>query len=215
MKACNRASSLDQLFPYIIVPVLTDDLLNDIEALLVSNGMQKTADHAKAVAKIGVQIADQYGLERSICELSAYLHDISAVVRADDMLGYAIESSWEIDISERKYPFLLHQMISRVIAELGFSITDERVLDAVECHTTLRADPSKYDMALFISDKLAWDQEGEPPYYSEVADALNRSLEEASLAYMDYIVDNNMILHPHKWFEEGVMCLQNSQKKDR
>jgi len=30
-----------------------------------------------------------------------------------------------------------------------------------------------------------------------------QSLEAASLAYMDYIVENKMILHPHRWFEEG------------
>ena len=70
--------------------------------------------------------------------------------------------------------------------------------------------PSAYDMALFIADKLAWDQEGEAPFYSLVNDALKQSLETASLAYMDYIIENKMILHPHKWFEAGVRYLRKT-----
>ena len=65
-------------------------------------------------------------------------------------------------------------------------------------------------MALFIADKLAWDQEGEAPFYSVVSDALKQSLEAASLVYMDYIVDHKMILHPHKWFEAGVRPLRRT-----
>jgi HD superfamily phosphohydrolase YqeK len=63
-------------------------------------------------------------------------------------------------------------------------------------------------MALFVADKLAWDQDGLPPFYTVVSDALKQSLEAASLAYMDYIVENKMILYPHKWFEAGVKSLR-------
>ncbi len=53
----------------------------------------------------------------------------------------------------------MHQRISKMIAEQEFSITDEQILSAIECNTTLKMNPFAYDMALFIADKPAWDQE--------------------------------------------------------
>ena len=200
-------------FPYIVVPDMSGDFITDVEALLLSNNKQKTFDHVKVVAEMNIKIAEQYGLDKGICELCGYLHDISAVIAPGDMLAYATKKGWYIDESERKHPFLLHQRVSKVVAEQDFGIADEQILSAVECHSTLKMNPSAYDMALFVADKLAWDQDeihGETPFYFVVSDALNKSLEAASLAYMDYIVENKMILHPHKWFEEGVRFLRRT-----
>lgn len=158
---------------------------------------------------MNVKIAEQYDLDKEVCELCGYLHDISAVITPDDMLAYATENGWYIDAAESKYPFLLHQRVSRLVAEQDFGIANEQILSAIECHTTLKMNPSAYDMALFIADKLAWDQEDEAPFYTVVSDALKCSLESASLIYMDYIVENKMILHPHKWFEAGGRSLHN------
>ena len=196
--------------PYVKVPAVSGDLITDVKALFQSNNKQNTFNHAKAVAEMNMKIADRYELDKDICELCGYLHDISAVVAPGDMLAYAIKKGWHIDESERKHPFLLHQRISKTIAEQNFGVSNEQILSAVECHSTLKMNPSAYDMALFIADKLAWDQESEAPFYSVVNDALNQSLEAASLAYMDYIVDNKMILHPHKWFEAGVRYLRRT-----
>jgi len=179
-----------------------------VKALLCLNNTPvdyrpKTYGHVKAVAEKNIEIAAQYNLDADICEICGYLHDISAIMPYNHMTEYAVANNWHIEESEKKVPMLLHQRISRVIAEQDFGITDERILSAVECHTTLKANPSGYDMALFIADKLAWDQEGAPPFFDGINNALKKSLEAASLAYMDYIVENKMILYPHTWFEEG------------
>ena len=187
----------------------TGDIKTDVQALHYKHDKQKTFEHAKAVAEVNIKIAEQYGLDKTVCEIGGYLHDISAVISSQDMLSYATNNGWYIDEAEQKYPFLLHQRISRVIAQEDFKITDERILSALEHHTTLKTNPSVYDMALFVADKLAWDQEGEAPFYQVVSDALEQSLEAASLAYMDYIVEHGMILHPHKWFVEGRVYLRD------
>jgi RimJ/RimL family protein N-acetyltransferase len=157
---------------------------------------------------MNIKIAEQYGLDKDICELCGYLHDISAVISHSDMMDYAIKNGWHIDESERQFPMLLHQRIARVIAQEDFGVTDERILSAVEHHTTLKANPSDYDLAVFIADKLAWDGDGEAPFYSVVNNALKHSLEAACLAYQDYIVAHKIILHPHKWFKESVHWLR-------
>ena len=201
-------------FSYIAIPNTTSNLITDIKALLLSNNKQNTFIHVNAVAEMNVKIAEQYGLDRTVCKYSGLLHDISAVISKKDMLSYATDNGWYIDEAEQKYPVLLHQRISKIVAQEDFGITDERILSAIEYHSTLKAEPSFYDMALFVADKLVWQESAEvpvceAPFYSLVSNALNQSLEAASLAYMDYIVEHNMIYHPHKWFEEGRLFLHN------
>ena len=186
----------------------TGNIKTDVENLLTANNRRKTFVHVKAVAEANIKIAEQYNLDKDICESSEYLHDISAIIAPSYMLNYAEQNDWYIDEAERKYPFLLHQRISRIIAQEDFNVTDERILSAIEHHSTLQNNPSDYDMALFVADKLTWDGEGEAPFYSIVNNALKESLEAASLAYMDYIVENKMILFPHKWFVDGVTFLR-------
>ncbi len=197
------------LLPYIKIPDFTGDLHSDVKTLLCLNNKQKAFDHCHAVAETNIKIAQKYGLDKKICERAGYLHDISAVIEPADMLALAQKLELYIDEAEVRYPFLLHQRISRFIATNVFDITDELILSAIECHTTLKANPTKYDMALFIADKLSWDQDGQPPFYNDIDDALKISLEKASLAYMEYIVENKMILLPHKWFTEGLAFLKS------
>lgn len=119
------------------------------------------------------------------------------------MLRIAEEREWEIDPAEMAHPFLLHQRISEIMAREAFHVADDAVLSAVACHTTLKAAPSAYDMALFLADKLAWDQEGAPPFAETVRGALQVSLEEPSLRYIDYVLDHGMILCPHRLLLEA------------
>ncbi|MCL2774030.1 MAG: HD domain-containing protein [Oscillospiraceae bacterium] len=196
-------------FKYIKIPDFSGDIKSDVQNLLYLNNKPKTFEHVKAVADKNREIAKQYGLDLNICEICGYLHDISAIIPYNDMMAYAVDNNWHIYEAEKKIPMLLHPRISKIIAEQDFDITDEQILSAVECHATLKANPSAYDMALFVADKLAWDQESEPPFYNIVSDSLKKSLESASLAYMDYIVDNKMILYPHAWFAEGAKFLRN------
>ncbi len=184
-------------YSYIVLPEKTGNLETDVRNLLECNGKSKTYAHVAAVAEANVEIAMQLGLHISSCRNAALLHDISAVIAPRDMLDYAERKQFELCEAELRFPFLLHQRISRIIAENYFGITDKTVLSAIECHTTLRPYASPMDMALFIADKIAWDQPGVPPFDAAVRAALECSLEQASLKYMTYMEDNDKILYPH------------------
>lgn len=145
--------------------------------------------------------------------MAGLLHDISIVMKPEDMLDYATSIGVVLDESEKKYPFLLHQQLSKSFAQTIFNVKDSCVLSAIECHTTLKSNPSKYDMALFIADKLSWDQDGKPPFYQIVNEALSISLESACLKYITYIVENKMILYPHKWFLDAKTFLDTFLSK--
>ena len=197
------------LFSYVEQPEKTGSPEEDIRALYERNGRQKTWRHVSDVAVVNGEIARQYGLDEGKCRLSALLHDIGAVIAPDDMLVFIESRGLALCEAERRHPFLLHQRVSRVIAEEYFSIEDPEILLPIQHHTTLREDATAYDMALFIADKLAWDQDGVPPFYDAVRTALDESLEAACLKYMDYMIDSGKLLYPHtdwtkahRWLKE-------------
>ena len=197
-------------YKYVNVTEIINDTVVDVNKFLLENNKEKTLKHVMDVANTNSEIAEKYGLDKNMCILSGYLHDISAVIQPNDMLTYMVENNLFIDESERKYPFILHQRISRLLAKTFFNIEDETILSAIECHTTLKSNPSQYDMALFIADKLSWDQNGAPPFYDILIENLSLSLEKACLSYINYIIDNGMILHPHSWLTESKEYLEKA-----
>ncbi|MDR1630038.1 MAG: HD domain-containing protein [Oscillospiraceae bacterium] len=200
IKTCEVLGNLNiNTYEYINVPEITGNMEIDVKNLLELNGKGDTYKHVKAVADTNVQIAKMYGLDETNCKVSGFLHDISVVIQPKDMLNYFVNGMLFIDESEKRYPFLLHQRVSKLLSESLFKIFDPNILSSIECHTTLKDNPSESDMALFIADKLSWDQDGKPPFYDIVKKELSVSLEKASYAYINYIIDNNIILYPHQW----------------
>ena len=197
-------------YKYVNITEITSDIVVNVNNFLLENNKQKTLKHVMDVANTNSKIAEKYGLDKDICIISGYLHDISVVIQPNDMLTYMVENNLFVDESERKYPFILHQRISRLLAKAFFNIDNETILSAIECHTTLKSNPSQYDMALFIADKLSWDQKGTPPFYDVVIKSLSLSLEKACLSYINYIIDNSMILHPHSWLIESKEYLEKA-----
>lgn len=201
-------------FSYIKTETLSGDIRTDIKTLLFINGKYNTYIHVSNVAERNALIAKTYNLNHDKCVIAGLLHDISAIIKPADMLEYAYENRLDICEAERKYPFLLHQRLSKICAIEYFNISDKEILSAIECHTTLKQRPTKYDMSLFIADKLAWDREGIPPFYEEVNSALDISLEAACYKYLEYMVNNDMILCPHDNWIEAYEQLKNMREME-
>lgn len=190
-------------WPYFRHVTISGDLQTDVSNFLAANGKQDTAIHCAAVAKVSQELAARFGLDEALATSSALLHDMADVMAPQDMLTYAIDNHWLLHVAEKQYPFLLHQRLSAVLARELFGIDNPVILSAIECHTTLKASPSDYDLLLFLADKLAWGQAGMPPFHGLVASALDHSLKHAALVYINFVLDKGMILSPHNWLLEA------------
>lgn len=115
-----------------------DNIIENIKNKYISHHKENTLQHVEAVAETAVWLAEIYNLDIEKVRLAALLHDISAIMSPQEMYEMAMERGFEIDPAEEKYHFLLHQRISKIIAEEEFSIRDRDILDAIECHTTLK-----------------------------------------------------------------------------
>lgn len=179
--------------------VITGRLSVDVSAFLRAHGCPATADHSAAVAAEASRLAARFGCDTYDAERAGWLHDVSAVFRADDRLATALSLGIPVLPEETAVPMILHQKLSAVLARELFGLTDQAILDAIGCHTTLRAGSTPLDRVLFVADKIAWDGASEPPYLAALVAGLNHSLEHATLAYLQYLWSRSEslpVVHP-------------------
>lgn len=100
----------------------------------------------------------------------------------------------EILPAEREYPLIVHQRLSEVMAAELFGVLDAGTLSAIGCHTTLKANASELDKAVFVADTITWDQAGEPPYLEDILKALEQSLDDAAYCYLAYLQKMSSLL---------------------
>ncbi|WP_373233068.1 bis(5'-nucleosyl)-tetraphosphatase (symmetrical) YqeK [Cohnella sp.] len=184
--------------------VFTGELKTDILLFLSTNQSTETAKHCFDVGRESKRIALMYNMDPQAAEIAGWLHDISVVFPNSERIEVARQLQIEILPEEERFPMIIHQKISKVMAEDIFKITDEEILNAVGCHTTLRKNSTPMDQVLFVADKISWDQNGTPPYI----DALNRNLQESlthgAFAYISYLWerrDTLKVIHP--WLREA------------
>ncbi len=189
---------------------LTDNIFKDSINLLYKYNKGIVAEHSKDVAIEAERLANLFGENCKSARIAGILHDISAVIPNDKKIEVAESLHINILSEEREFPLIIHQKISREIANILFGITDEEILSAICCHTTLKKNPTQLEMILFIADKLKWDQKGIPPYLNNVQNALKKSLEDGVFAFTKYLYENQSdlkVVHPwlveaHNFFSE-------------
>ena len=114
------------------------EVIDLIKSKYLSNHKENTLRHVEEVSDTAVWLAKIYNLDIRKVKLAALLHDISAIMSPQEMYEIAKTRNLEIDPAEEKFHFLLHQRVSRIIAREYFDINDQDILDAIECHTTLK-----------------------------------------------------------------------------
>ena len=182
---------------------------NHVHTFLSAHGHEATAIHCRQVAEQARLLAHQFGVDPERAYLAGLLHDISAVIPTDERLAQA--QAWGVDIlpAERAAPMILHQKLSAVMARRDFGVEDAGVLSAIGCHTTLKPHASRLDKVVFLADKIAWDQPGEPPWLDDLLRALDDSLDAACLVYLDYLWERRAeLLVVHPWLAAARANLQ-------
>lgn len=177
----------------------TGTIRDDVPAFLIRHGYAKTASHVAAVAAEARRIAIRVHADPDQAEIAGWLHDVSAVIPSTQRADVARQWGVEVLPEEAAYPMILHQKLSAVLGREVFSIADESILSAVGCHTTLKRDASLLDKVVFVADKIAWDQEGQAPFLTDVLAGLDRSIDQAALAYLRYLWDRReslKVIHP-------------------
>lgn len=184
------------------------NLIDIIKNKYLSNNKEDVLKHVETVAELAIGLAEVYSLDVTKIKLAALLHDISGIMTPQEMYEFAKIRGLEIDPAEEKYHALLHQRVSKIIAQEEFSITDSDILTAIECHTTLRKNASVYDKVIFIADKISWDSKGIPSYDDLLKSGSVETLDKACYLYIKYQFDNSLLVMAHQWLIEAYEDLQ-------
>jgi predicted HD superfamily hydrolase involved in NAD metabolism len=184
--------------------ILTGNIRDDMVALLTFHGHAKTVGHSVQVAAEAKRLARRWSLDAGAAEVAGWLHDISAIVPPAERIALAEALQLDILPEERIAPMIIHQKLSASIAQQIFGIEDQAILSAIGCHTTLKANATPLDLAVFAADKIRWDQAGEPPYLKTILAAAERSLADAAFCYIDYLWQRReTLLVVHPWLAEA------------
>lgn len=119
--------------------------------------------HTLKVRDNALILAKKYVIDYEQARNAALLHDISTLIPVENYLSIAEALDLEIFPAEREFPSLLHQRISRIVAVETFNVVDKEVLNAVNCHTTLRRGAAPLDKLLFWPTNSAARAKTLPP----------------------------------------------------
>lgn len=177
----------DSPFQTLKIPELTGDLPQDVSTFLISNGFWKTAKHCREVAVEAREVALRVGANPDHAELAGWLHDVSVIYPVERRVEIAQKLGIALLPEEQQHPMLIHQKLSVAMSRDIFGVQETEILSAIGCHTTLRAQATLLDKVLFVSDKLAWDQDGVAPFHVEMYAALEKSIDHAAFVYLEYL----------------------------
>jgi predicted HD superfamily hydrolase involved in NAD metabolism len=180
---------------------LQGSLPERVTAFLSHHGLSHTLVHSRTVARTASLLAVQFAADPVQAESAAWLHDISAVLPNALRVDAAHQLGLTVLPEEEMNPVVLHQKLSRAMAEQIFVVDDPVVLSSIECHTTLKPGAGLVDKILFVADKVSWDQPGVPPYLGEIETAVKISLEKAALVYLRSLWERRAALSGplHPW----------------
>lgn len=202
---------MNSVYGHLVIHERSRELREDIRRFLISNNCPKAAEHCIKVGEEARKIASRFGVDPRAAEYAGYLHDISAVFPNELRIEVAHALGIGVLAEEESFPLIIHQKISKEMARDIFDIHDQEILDAVGCHTTLRKASTMLDKVLFVADKIEWDQPGKPPYLDQILIQLDKSLDDAAFAYIQYLWNQRKRLRViHPWLKEAYDELNNN-----
>ncbi len=184
------------------------DVYKSTIVILTDYNKDVVLKHSLEVSDEAKKLAEMFGENVEAAGIAGILHDISAIIPNSQRIEVAESLGLYIYQEERDFPLIIHQRLSKEIANKVLKITDIAILEAISCHTTLRENPTRLDLILFIADKIKWDQAGKPPYLKTIEDGLHKSLKEGVFNFLKYLFDNQEMLKVvHPWLVEAYECL--------
>jgi len=109
-------------------------------------------EHTINVIKVAERLALKYHANVDKASLAALLHDCAKDFSDNELIQYAESHGLKIDTVTRLEPQLLHGPVGALVAKNTYGVTDKRVLNAIQYHTTGRKNMSKLEKIIYLAD---------------------------------------------------------------
>lgn len=174
------------------------EMEQDIKAFFSLHNKKEVYQHTLDVINELMYIYEMFGRIEGESLTACYLHDIGRVVKNEDILHFCDTNYINTTDEERLLPSILHQKTSCFIAKKVFGVSDEKTLQAIRYHTTLRKKPSIIELEVFLADKMSWKEDEYRELALKVKEALTNSKEYAAYVYLsdlNKIKDELIVYH--------------------
>ena len=110
--------------------------------------------HTLSVAFTACSLAMRWGVDLDEAYIAGILHDCAKNIPDEDRVKLCEKWGLPVNKTERKNPTLLHAKMGAYLAKEKYGIRDEKVLLAIESHTTGRPDMSMLEKIIFVADYI-------------------------------------------------------------
>ena len=160
---------------------------------------EKRYVHTISTQKEAIKLAKRYGVNPEKASLAALLHDCAKNVDPENMITILERQYVPVDDIERHNPAILHGKVGKIMARYKFNVTDDAILDAIECHTTGKEDMTMLEKIIFLADVIeetrdySGVEEVREMAYEDIDKALVMSLNRTILQ----VLRRGTLLHPN------------------
>lgn len=111
-------------------------------------------EHTLGVAYTAAALAMRYNVSLKAAQTAGMLHDCAKCLSDEKRLSICQKQHIPVTEVERRNPFLLHAKVGAYLAEKKYGVKDSDILNAIQYHTTGRADMSMLEKIIFVSDYI-------------------------------------------------------------
>ena len=111
-------------------------------------------EHTLGVEYMAAALAMRYGENVSDAQTAGLLHDCAKCLSDKKRLKICEKHHIPITKLERKNPFLLHAKVGAYLAKEKYGIKNQKILNAIQNHTTGRPEMELLEKIVFVSDYI-------------------------------------------------------------
>lgn len=115
---------------------------------------QDRYEHTLGVMYLCASLAMLYNEDINEAMIAGLLHDCAKCIPSKKKIRLCEKYHLSISESERQNPSLLHAKLGAYLAATKYHVRDQRILDAIICHTTGKPKMTMLDKILYIADYI-------------------------------------------------------------
>lgn len=190
--------------------------IEEIEKKIKSSVGIKRYNHSIGVMETAIKLARFNGENINNAALAGLLHDCGKFENTNEILKKCKDYNVDIDEYMKMNVQLLHAPLSAEIAKKDYGIHDKNIFNSIKYHTTGRKNMSLLEKIIYIADYIEPNRNF--PGVEEVRILAFKDINKALLKAFDntiqYVIQNNWIIHENTIFARNSLILNELLDKN-